>query len=1382
MKDVSENDVQELSPQEEYRQNIQKMVEEGQRKYDTLKAVLGPKGKLYEGTPLKKEYDEIEVDVPEGLTEEQVTAIIIGAMMQPDRLDGPLTGSSFPPGTTTFWEFNQNFIVENLVKQNEVKRVQNLSNVIVQARKDAQEAIRAYQNGDMEPVKQMLNNYVDYAMRDAAQRTYNTGSLKPELLYSNVKKGVMLAGEMTGEEPFGVTGTVSEVKRLRATAESKQISLLENAVGIKQKLLTEPSAPGSEERENQVAEMLFAEYIAGMSETVASERFIRTETEAAMLFQRLHDKTFPDEPAHKLRQEQRAVQGVADLKSAIEENEITDFEAFLAQPDGVEKLKALYMEEIKKTDTYQKLVNAEGDELTDAMMAADKEAAKGITSFASVELEPLAQPVNERARAQFDQAVQKIEDKVTGLINENHYGFMALKTAQLEDNTKMLKGLEKDLKDHTNWRGSSKNYDNAVKAIQALAEYSEKLENAGLTPTAEQAEQYILLAREAERLSGLYIEQKTNINGPYAQGRVDTMKEVRRKLQINVKSMEGQLEILERAEVDRINEDNKQKEKEFKAYEQRRENERKYSSSEESVRMAYSGGRPHSEFAKKGKQGSYSIDRSALYSITLVALAAEKTKDGKTKYTFEQLTDPNSIKEERTKMFDEVWKNIQLAAKPGPEGKEASKWLAKVMYEGQQVTQRMMDEKMYELDLTDPNFTNTDLFARMMAVGHANFDIGQEVAHCEKEILDLVKEDHPEIKDIASYQKYVSDHDGPIGDIWQAHAHLESVEAAYQICRAEGKRFENAAGFVSDALKFQTQKNILIAWGKEKNKVPFSEWFIASGMNEASYQLTSAPKKECAMKLSDLGEKRNEALFRDLHDDILNGNFMSDAKFIFDPQNPAEMHFEGVPDIAQVKADYDARNMPEEQVREQCASVYQSYKKKLGMRNGALDTYITDAMNKVGTLSDQMINGAILNENEKRNIRSAIDNIAAVKWAETLHGMGLTDQALGAAVRTAMEADDSYRHDLDHVGYDTMRRYALQGAADHLVENAPEALKKARQAGALYQFRVDFYDDKLPDKDRLEYMAETRKDMSALKTLLKDDFLQKTSKELFDRNPGRKKCVFTDAEKRELQQRMDRYEKEVLNVLFDGSEKQPEKKQALADLYRSGALTGGITGDAGSGRFEIHGVDAVKQQIQEREAVIAASQQKEQAKPEVQQKEQAKPEVQQKEQAKPEAQQKEQAKPEVQQPQKVSPTQKFMEAAEKAMERLENPAYKSRKAYVADAAMVVTGKIYEQTGKLPVGKESGKPMELAEYAEQLKASPSFAQSLMCKKDPTKMMNPKAFAKSMQNPQVVNQMVRQSAQMMNAPQQPRRNSVAERPAMEQGQQTRKRSNTVAGPTR
>ncbi|MCR5339031.1 MAG: hypothetical protein K6E75_10770 [Lachnospiraceae bacterium] len=112
---------------------------------------------------------------------------------------------------------------------------------------------------------------------------------------------------------------------------------------------------------------------------------------------------------------------------------------------------------------------------------------------------------------------------------------------------------------------------------------------------------------------------------------------------------------------------------------------------------------------------------------------------GTGKYTFEEIMDPAKCRKEKAEMFEKV-ANAMTHITP-----ENQKWIAEQIYKAQAATEKMMQEQAQKIDFSNPDIMQDKQFVMMLHVASHQHDAWQEMSHCQKEILELAKKDHPEM-------------------------------------------------------------------------------------------------------------------------------------------------------------------------------------------------------------------------------------------------------------------------------------------------------------------------------------------------------------------------------------------------------------------------------------------------------------------------------------------------------------------------------------------------------------------------------------------------------------------------------------------------------------
>ena len=172
-----------------------------------LQGYYGSKGHYGPELHLSEEYNALTFDVPEGLDENTVTAIVLGSIMKKERMDHQMTTSSAAGILNSITGFNQNFLIDNLAKEKpDYPRQGSFALAMVEGRKDAIRAIEEYKKGNLEPAKSMIRTFLDFAMDSVmlsegarSSRLY-TGSM------TNMQVAVRHLGtELIDKPPFNVT-------------------------------------------------------------------------------------------------------------------------------------------------------------------------------------------------------------------------------------------------------------------------------------------------------------------------------------------------------------------------------------------------------------------------------------------------------------------------------------------------------------------------------------------------------------------------------------------------------------------------------------------------------------------------------------------------------------------------------------------------------------------------------------------------------------------------------------------------------------------------------------------------------------------------------------------------------------------------------------------------------------------------------------------------------------------------------------------------------------------------------------------------------------------------------------------------------------------------
>jgi hypothetical protein len=359
---------------QQYKDEVAKIIEDRDKRFDKLFEVYGPNGKLPQGYSLKNEFDSIEVPLPvvEGMSPEDskklATAIILGSIMNPEKM---AVATSADASDEDKVYFNQYYLVENIIK-GDPKREGNYPPIMVQAKQAAADAIKDLNNGDPTAAKKMLDDFIEYG----AKFTATTGIYRSDIEHTSEKvyfpatSAARLAFDQIGKKPVNANGpSDNPVTDIQKKVGQKTLEAVDRVFDIKNRLLTEPSGAGSAERKELVEKLLFDEYLINLSFVEADNRTYETGEYVAAIAEKIGYGT-----DHELYDEMDPVRRQLDndVKTVLKYNTVTDLQVILSKDDGYERLKTLYMDSIRNSDLYQKMVAADGDAIIDVMKIADK--------------------------------------------------------------------------------------------------------------------------------------------------------------------------------------------------------------------------------------------------------------------------------------------------------------------------------------------------------------------------------------------------------------------------------------------------------------------------------------------------------------------------------------------------------------------------------------------------------------------------------------------------------------------------------------------------------------------------------------------------------------------------------------------------------------------------------------------------------------------------------------------------------------------------------------------------------------------------------------------------------------------------------------------------
>ena len=464
----------------EYMDSLDQTLEMSKQKYNAINERYSSVGRLPMGTEGRLEYELTYIGAPASWPPHFESALVLGAMMDPEYLDRNMTSSGFSPGTSTYIEFNQNFFVENMLTSEE--REGWFPQVMLRGRREAADALNDFKK-DPAKVYEYMNNFVRYAANQVkGAMVYGSDRLKLNYEFKGGKAAFQIAAELLETEPFASHIDIPEYDRMKLMAFSHQTKVKEQLLAEKSALMTNPPAANTKEREDAVAELMFKEYLVG---TLANERK-QLSIEGDQLYTEIQelygiDPTTQEfaqlamSPAHFTRCQ-------FPLLKNIELNRTTDREVILSRENGVQELRDMYMESIRNTDTFKKLVSAKGADFLDQLIDLDQVAGKGFDVFKEVKTNNEALPFNRMKSEAYREANAKIESSLNDILDglaRKRYLIKAYDRKSLGRNRKQVEKLLERFSEYEEVLPEDKNLKNIRNGLTMLADQAASMEKSG---------------------------------------------------------------------------------------------------------------------------------------------------------------------------------------------------------------------------------------------------------------------------------------------------------------------------------------------------------------------------------------------------------------------------------------------------------------------------------------------------------------------------------------------------------------------------------------------------------------------------------------------------------------------------------------------------------------------------------------------------------------------------------------------------------------------------------------------------------------------------------------------------------------------------------------
>ncbi|MBR3539018.1 MAG: hypothetical protein IKN79_08095, partial [Eubacterium sp.] len=509
----------EQAERDKYRKSAEQRKASHEDPIRLFRRYLGSKPDLHPSIRLHKEYNALQIEeIPDGLDEDTITAIVIGSIMRKDRLEDPMTTSNFAGGTSTYLAFNRNFVIDNILQKDpDVSRQGNFSLALLEGRRDALKAIEEYKNGHPEKAKEMIQTFVDFAFDGVMELRLPTSTTLIEVNASSVQKAMIQLGtEMVGKPPFYAEGPQSEIRRLLGATRKQNMQAMHRIYEKKYDILAQPKPAGSSQRAAEIEDLLFDQYL--VSSFMHSDE--ENEKVADRFDKRMLDKYGLDEEYDPdTHYDVSSELGDLNLAKAriCRENHVTDIEVMMSTDEGIQKLKSLYLPEIRKTKLYKDLMTSEGNKYEDLLHASDRETKGGLQTFTNVKLDNVSKPVNDRNQINLDKGFKELESMADDLavrVVRGYYQFNGYDRESLKDNVQQLESLNKlmnakMMNDKSLPKAAKPVITELKKVVKNFVNYAKNLSKQKDPISITDMVQYELYAKDITKLSDGYTSRQT---------------------------------------------------------------------------------------------------------------------------------------------------------------------------------------------------------------------------------------------------------------------------------------------------------------------------------------------------------------------------------------------------------------------------------------------------------------------------------------------------------------------------------------------------------------------------------------------------------------------------------------------------------------------------------------------------------------------------------------------------------------------------------------------------------------------------------------------------------------------------------------------------------
>ncbi|MBQ4232486.1 MAG: hypothetical protein II699_04340 [Lachnospiraceae bacterium] len=644
--------------------------------------------------------------------------------------------------------------------------------------------------------------------------------------------------------------------------------------------------------------------------------------------------------------------------------------------------------------------------------------------------------------------------------------FALNQTFNIKDNLARLKSYQKTLNDNTHWYkgGSSRNFDKMMTELKRLITFTEKLDKDGSVPTEEQSEEYIKLANSVLKLADYYLVAKSASTSAYAATRVALVRQFKNNITNNIKLYKGYAEANRKNDYFKFNEIAAERNKIYTDISNRYENAKNYSPANKAFKKSFMGNKYNSNDLGTFNVRNFSASRTAVISISVLAMLNVVDENGNRKYSFDDVMNPDKLIEEKQSIFESTLQLLIKTASEDPNvANTAKKKLADIIYQGQKASHKVMDELMASFNTFDDDVLNSDIFAKMLGFSTMQNDVWQEMKHVKDDILELAKKDHPDIETYQDYKTYITKKNGPLPDLDLANERLsESVNEMIN------EKKINHQTLIANSLTVNVIGKYIKEWYSLGKPDTFSEWFAKDENKAIAVSAANLAGNDIFEALRDI---KNDDLDRFVVDATLNGSYFHNVRFnpkkaeelavLPDGKTKAELGIEegryndhkskffvGLPSINDIINDYRTKSVDTSTIREQSSKARNKIKKDYAKSKSDFEYgYIHAAENAISDIEDILISGRPLTGLTYETAKAAVRNIVAYRFLKEFTDLGYKGKELPRLVNGAMRGVKDF--DNEYFGIDKLYDFAYGNNAKELVRNNPQRIFEGKAALAI---------------------------------------------------------------------------------------------------------------------------------------------------------------------------------------------------------------------------------------------------------------------------------------------------------------------------------------------